>query len=49
MCLLITGHGPELWIEFLASPWTCLIAVILPCGMDSWLDLATISWSGFLT
>ena len=46
---MITGPGPDLWIDFLASPWTCLIAVKLPYEVDSWLDLATISWSCFLT
>ena len=41
ICLVITGPGPDLWIDFLASPWTCLIAVTLPFEVDSWLDLAT--------
>lgn len=47
--LVITGPGPDLWTDFLASSWTCLVAVTLPYDVDSWLDLATSSWSRFLT
>lgn len=40
--------NPDLWIDFPTSPWTCLIIVILPYGLDSWLDLAAISRSVLL-
>lgn len=30
--------NPKLWIEFLAWPWICLITMMLPYDLDSWLD-----------
>jgi len=34
--------NPDLQTEFLAWPQTCLIATVLPCGLDSRLVLAII-------
>lgn len=55
-CLAITGlrlspftftradSGLDLWMDSLAWPWACLIATSLPDELDSWLNLASISW-----
>lgn len=37
-----------LWVDFLSWLQTCLIAMILPYDLDSWLDLATISRAALL-
>lgn len=41
ICVLTAGPDPN--PDFLAWCWTHLIAVILPCNLDSWLDLAALS------
>lgn len=35
--------GPDPWTGFLAWSWTCPVTMLLPYGLDSWLDLATLS------
>ena len=41
-CLVITGPDPDLWIDFLAGPGTCLITVI-------WVVIWVLGWYWLLS